>query len=101
LVEGALRMMRKMSAEDVAMVQRGMAERPDSMPTLPTIGVPTLLLTGDEDTLTGLAEADLMRQNIPASQVKVISKVGHYAPWERAEEVGLLLRQFLDSVHGV
>src|SRR5713101_5532948 len=32
LVEGALRMMRKMSPEDVAQVQRGMAERPDSVP---------------------------------------------------------------------
>src|SRR5208337_3337814 len=30
LIEGVLRMMRKMSAEDVAQVQRGMAERPDS-----------------------------------------------------------------------
>ena len=29
LVKGALRMMRKMSPEDVALVQRGMAERPD------------------------------------------------------------------------
>src|SRR5208282_3372077 len=30
LIEGVLRMMRKMSPEDVAQVQRGMAERPDS-----------------------------------------------------------------------
>src|SRR5690242_19997455 len=31
LVQGALAMMRKMSANDVAMVQRGMAKRPDSV----------------------------------------------------------------------
>src|SRR5260370_1118198 len=54
LVEGALRMMRKMSPEDVAQVQRGMAERPDSVDTLQTINVPTLLMTGDEDVLTGV-----------------------------------------------
>ena len=59
-VEGALRMMRKMSPEDVAQVQRGMAERPDSVSTLKTINVPTLLLTGDEDVLTGPPEAELM-----------------------------------------
>ena len=98
LVEGALRMMRKMSPEDVAMVQRGMAERPDSMPTLKTINVPTLILTGDEDTLTGVPEAELMRQNIPGSQIKVIAKAGHYSPWEQPEEVGKILPQFLDSV---
>ena len=45
-------MMRKMSPEDVAQVQRGMAERPDSVDTLKTINVPTLLVTGEEDILT-------------------------------------------------
>jgi 3-oxoadipate enol-lactonase len=96
LVEGALRMMRTMSPEDVAMVQRGMAERQDSVATLKTIDVPTMLVTGDEDILTGVAEAELMRQNISGSQINVIAKAGHYSPWEQPEEVGKLLRQFLD-----
>jgi 3-oxoadipate enol-lactonase len=99
LAEGALRMMRKMSAENVAGVQRGMAERPDSVPTLKTITVPTLIITGDEDILTGVPEAELMKQNIPGSRVNVIAKAGHYSPWEQQDEVGRLLRQFLDSVH--
>jgi len=99
LVEGALSMMRKMSAEDVAGVQRGMAERPDSVPTLKTINVPTFIITGDEDILTGVAEAELMRHNIPGSEMRVVAKAGHFSPWEQPEEVGRLLRQFLDSVH--
>jgi len=98
LVEGALRLMRKMSPEDVAMVQRGMAERPDSVPTLKTINVPTLILTGDEDLLTGVSEAELMRQNISGSQMKIIAKAGHYSPWEQPEQVGQIVRQFLDLV---
>lgn len=98
LVEGTVRMMRKMSAEDVAGVQRGMAERPDSISTLKTINLPTLIVTGEEDTMTGVPEAELMKQNIPGAQMKVISKAGHYSPWEQPEEVGKLLRQFLDSV---
>ena len=100
LVEGALRMMRKMSAQDVASVLRGMAERPDSVETLNTINVPTLVVTGDEDTFTGVAEAELIRRNIQGSQMKVIVKAGHYSPWEQAEEAGKLLRQFLDTVRG-
>ncbi len=99
-VEGALRMMRKMSPEDVAQVQRGMAERPDSVPMLKTINVPTLLVTGDEDILTGPPDAELMHQNIPGSQLKIVPRAGHYSPWEQPEEVGKLLRQFLDAVHG-
>jgi len=98
LVEGALRMMRKMSPEDVAQVQRGMAARPDSVDTLKTINVPTLLVTGDEDILTGVNEAELMRQHISGSQLRVIPKAGHYSPWEQPEEVGKVLRQFLERV---
>ncbi len=100
LVLGALRMMRKMSAEDVAMVQRGMADRPDSVSSLAAIKVPTLILTGDEDVMTGVAEAEVMRKNIAGSQMKIIAKAGHYSAWERPDEVGKLLRQFLDDMHG-
>ena len=100
LVDGALRMMRKMSAGNVAQVQRGMAERPDSVPDLKTIDVPTLLLTGDEDVLTGPPEAELMRQNIAGSEMKIIRRAGHYSPWEQPAEVGQLLRKFFDSVYG-
>jgi len=98
LVEGALQMMRKMSPEDVAQVQRGMAERPDSVETLKTINVPTLLVTADEDILTGVNEAELMRRHIAGSQLRVIPKAGHYSPWEQPEEAARLLRQFLDGV---
>ncbi|HWY23158.1 MAG TPA: alpha/beta fold hydrolase [Candidatus Acidoferrum sp.] len=98
LIEGALRMMRRMSPEDVAQVQRGMAERPDSVDTLKNINVPTLLVTGEEDILTGVNEAELMRQHIAGSQLRVIPKAGHYSPWEQPEEVGKLLRQFLERL---
>jgi pimeloyl-ACP methyl ester carboxylesterase len=98
LVDGALRMMRKMSPEDVAQVQRGMAARPDSVEILKTINVPTLLITGDEDGLTGVNEAELMRQHISGSELRVIPKAGHYSPWEQPEQVSKLLRQFLDGL---
>ena len=98
LVDGALRMMRKMSPDDVAQVQRGMAARPDSVETLKTINVPTLIMTGDEDILTGVNEAELMRQHLPGSRLHVIPKAGHYAPWEQSQEVARLLRQFLDGI---
>jgi pimeloyl-ACP methyl ester carboxylesterase len=101
LVEGALRMMRKMSPEDVAGVQRGMAHRPDSIQTAQTINVPTLIITGDEDTATGVPEAEVMKQNIRGSEMKAVAKAGHYSPWEQPQEVGRLLRQFLDSTHRV
>jgi pimeloyl-ACP methyl ester carboxylesterase len=98
LVEGALRMMSEMSPEDVAQVQRGMAARPDSIETAKTINVPTLLVTGDEDRMTGVNEAELMHQHISGSQVRVIAKAGHYAAWEQPAESAKVLRQFVDSL---
>jgi pimeloyl-ACP methyl ester carboxylesterase len=97
LVEGARAMMRKMSAEDISLVLRGMAERPDSVADLKSINVPTLIVIGEEDVLSTLADGELMRQNIPGSQLKVLPKAGHYAPWEQPELVGKVLRQFLDD----
>ncbi len=98
IVAGALVMMRKMSAEDISQVQRGMAERPDSMADLKTINVPTLIVIGEEDMFSTVADGELMRQNVAGSQLKVIPKAGHYAPWEQPELVGTILRQFLDEV---
>jgi len=97
LVEGARAMMRKMSAEDISLVLRGMAERPDSVADLKSINVPTLMVIGEEDVLSTVADGELMRQNIAGSQLKVVPKAGHYAPWEQPESVGKVLRQFLDD----
>jgi 3-oxoadipate enol-lactonase len=98
LVAGARAMMRKMSAEDISLVQRGMAERPDSVADLKTIDVPALIVIGEEDVLSTVADGELMRQNIAGSQLRVIPKAGHYAPWEQPDVVGMVLRQFLDNV---
>jgi 3-oxoadipate enol-lactonase len=97
LVDGARAMMRKMSAEDISLVLRGMAERPDSVADLKSINVPTLIVIGEEDVLSTVADGELMRQNIAGSQLKVVPKAGHYAPWEQPELVGKVLRQFLDD----
>lgn len=98
LVDTARRMILKMSPLDINLVQKGMAERPDSLDTLKTINVPTLLLAGDEDVATPVPQAELMRQNIAGAEMKVIAKAGHYAAFEQAEEVGRILRQFLDKL---
>jgi 3-oxoadipate enol-lactonase len=99
LVEGARKMMLKMSPEDITLVQQGMAERPDSVATLKTIHVPTLIVTGDEDILTGVPEAELMHQNIAGSKMNVVPRAGHYSPWEQPEEIGKLLRQFVEKLY--
>ena len=90
-------MMQKMSPEDIAAVQRGMAERPDSVATLATINVRTLIIAGEEDSIPR-SEFELMRQHIAGSEFRVISGAGHYAALEKPQEFGVLLRKFLDGL---
>jgi 3-oxoadipate enol-lactonase len=97
LVSGSRRMILKMSPIDIAQVQHGMAARPDSVPTLKTIDVPTLILLGEEDPIATLADGELMRQHILGSRLSVMPKAGHLAAWEQPEAVGKLLRQFVDA----
>ncbi|HET7442006.1 MAG TPA: alpha/beta hydrolase [Terriglobales bacterium] len=97
LVKGARQIMLKSSREGISQVQKGMAERPDSVNTLKTINVPALVVVGDEDSLSTVADAELMRQNIGGCVLKVIPRAGHYAVWEQHEAVGNVVRQFLDA----
>ena len=99
IVEAARSMMQAMSPDDVAGVQRGMAERPDSIETLSTIDVPTLVIAGEED-IPPLSAAELMRDHIAGSKLHIIRRAGHYAAMERPQEYAeILLRsaRFLDT----
>jgi pimeloyl-ACP methyl ester carboxylesterase len=97
LVDVTRKMMQSMSAEDIAQAQRGMAERPDSVATLATINVPTLLIAGSDDSIP-LSEFELMRQRISGSRLQVIAQAGHYAAREKPAEFGALLRTFFDGL---
>jgi len=97
LVAEARRMLLKMSPQDIAQVQQGMAARPDSIATLKTIHVPALVVMGEEDTSIPLSDGELMRQHIANSRLAVIPKAGHFAVWEQAEAAGTLIRQFVDG----
>jgi 3-oxoadipate enol-lactonase len=98
LVDRARQMMRKMTAQGIAAVQRGMANRPDSTPTLATINVPVLLVFGEEDSLTKPAEGDAIVRSTNAARLQVIPKAGHYAIFERHEDAVRILRPWLDSL---
>ena len=98
IVESARRMMQGMSADDIAGVQRGMADRPDSVETLSTINVPTLVIAGEDDVPPPLSAAELMRDRIVGSTLQVIAKAGHYAAMEQPGQYSGILLQFAGTV---
>src|SRR5215469_8901783 len=90
-------MMEKLTVNGLVALQQGMAERPDSVPTLRDIDVATLVIAGEEDTVTPLANAKVMQCYIRGAKLSVIPKVGHYAGFENPDEFARVLRQFLDE----
>lgn len=98
LVANARSMMQPMTPAGLAAVQLGMADRPDSVPILTKIEIPTLVIAGEEDTLTPLPHAQVMQRGIRNAQLEVMRRAGHYAAFEQPEEFSHLLRKFLDSL---
>jgi 3-oxoadipate enol-lactonase len=90
-------MMAQMTVAGIVAVQQGMAARPDSVPTLRTITAPTLIVVGDEDVVSPVPDAELMRQHVAHSRLEIIAQGGHYAPFEQPEAVTRTLRHFLDG----
>ncbi|GGL79142.1 hypothetical protein GCM10010840_16240 [Deinococcus aerolatus] len=64
---------------------RALSERPDSLPMLGTITVPTLILEGVEDTVYPPPFAMKMQQNIAGSKLVLIPGAAHAAIYENAD----------------
>jgi pimeloyl-ACP methyl ester carboxylesterase len=96
VVEQVKATMRHAGAAGLAALQRGMAQRPDSLPTLASITVPTLVLGGEDDLPTPPSELEILARGIPGAELKIIARAGHLAAMEQPEEVGRLLRDFLE-----
>jgi pimeloyl-ACP methyl ester carboxylesterase len=95
IVDEARRMALSATAKGLIANQLGMAERPDSIPTLATISVPTLFVGGTEDLGAPPAEIERMHNGVRGSRMKMIQNAGHYAAMEKPEEFAEILREFL------
>ena len=75
-----------------------MLERPDALSILPTIAVPTLLLSGSDDKWSPISQHESIRRRIPHATLFEVHGAGHMAPIERPEAVAVALREWLVSV---
>jgi len=70
--------------------------RPDSTPTLSSIHCPTLIIVGDEDTLTPPSMSRDMLRAIAGSELAVIPKAGHLSSMESPAAFNAALARFLE-----
>ncbi|MGO1052552.1 alpha/beta fold hydrolase [Crossiella sp. CA198] len=90
-----LRMMRAAPPEGAAAALRGRAERPDYLPLLPTITVPTLVVVGSADEFTPVRDARTIQQGILDASLTIIDGAGHLPNLERPAEFNAALDRLL------
>ena len=98
IVNSVHRMISSAPVEGVVGALQAMMDRPDSTPTLATIDVPTLIVTGDEDTIIPVDEARAMHAAIRGSTIEVISGAGHLSNLERPAAFNHVVSEFLATL---
>ncbi|TWP34682.1 alpha/beta fold hydrolase [Leekyejoonella antrihumi] len=70
----------------------------DTTALLSDLETPTLVLVGEHDRVTGVAESELLASRIPGARFAVIADAGHAAVQERPESVASAVTTFLAEV---
>lgn len=77
---------------------RGMAERRDNTEILSEIKVPTILIFGEDDSITDVNTAQKMNEQITFSNLSIIKNAGHYSNLEQPELFNSTLTKFLKTI---
>lgn len=89
------RMMTATAPQGAAAALRGRAERPDYRDLLTRVTVPALVVVGEDDTYTPVADAEAMHAALPDSTLHVVAGAAHLPNLERPEEFDKALAEFL------
>jgi pimeloyl-ACP methyl ester carboxylesterase len=90
-------MLRRASADAIVDALQVLMDRPDATPGLAGITVPTLIVCGEEDALTPVAESRAMQAAIPGSRMEVIPGAGHVSNLEQPAVFDRLLSEYLGA----
>lgn len=91
----AVRARMTLTPEALAAVQAGLATRPNSLPTVATIHVPTLVIAGGEDSTSTPAEMEAFRTAPGGCEFHLLPDAGHFAAYEQSEKVATLIADWL------
>ena len=87
----------RFTVDEYAGQVKAMLDRPDALSVLASVTVPTLLLSGSDDTSSPVSSQESIRRRIPHATLFEIHAAGHMAPIERPEPVAVALREWLLS----
>ncbi len=88
-------MVKRSTTESFAGQVAALLQRPDARPILPSIDVPTLLLSGTNDTWSSWSQHADMQRIVSHATLVEVAGAGHMAPIERPDSVARALRAWL------
>ena len=108
-----------MTGRDLSMRHRMMAERHrhppsaygysmqllgtvgwSSLPFLARIPHDTLVISGDDDPLIPVVNAETLARRIPRARLEIVKRSGHLFLWDEAKRLAVRITRFLDAVPG-
>jgi pimeloyl-ACP methyl ester carboxylesterase len=95
VVERVAALIREQAPEAIAGAQRGMAARAATTDVLASIKVPTLVVTGEEDAVTGPEVGRDLAAGIPGARFLQVEEAGHLVNLEQPEILNEALLDFL------
>lgn len=98
LVDYVRDMIMHTSPEGAIAALRGMKERADSLPLLPSIEVPTIVVHGEDDQIVPVAEAEEMHDLLPNSDLFIIEEAGHLVSMEQPDVFNGIVAEFLGDL---
>ncbi|HZG89052.1 MAG TPA: alpha/beta fold hydrolase [Pseudonocardia sp.] len=93
-----LDMMRNADPAGAAAAQRARADRPDLLGELAGMDVPTVVVVGDEDTFTPVADARAIADRIPGAELVVVEGAAHLPNLEQPAAFDAALAHLLTRV---
>ncbi len=98
LANAARSLMARQPVQGIVAALLALRDRPDSTPTLAQIDVPTLIITGADDTLIPPKDAEAMQQGIRGARLVSIPNAAHLSNFEQPEAFNRAVSEFLNSV---
>jgi len=95
VVKQVREMMVKTVPQGAAAALHGMAQRQDQTSFLYRIISPTLIVVGREDSITPVADAELMHREIGGSRLEIIENAAHVSCLDQADEFNRIVIKFL------
>lgn len=96
MVQSVREMAYDIGADAFGRQQSAIMGRADSRPDLPGIACPTVVIVGQQDSMTGGEIAQEMVDGIPDAVLEEIPNAGHLSPLENPAAVTAALRRWLD-----